>query len=126
MPTQKKGEQPTEQAAPAKSKATADITLPTVDFFDNVEVPEYKTSYTRKQAKGDRVFSAKGPKADAVARVIFSGQEFSRQQIADIVGCSSSRVTEVYWAIESTHADGVSWELPTLARGGKAAKVEDE
>lgn len=114
---------------PAASKAAVDINLPPLSEFDDVKFPEYRESYTRKQGddKPPRKFSAKGPKAEAVLRVLFSDRGFSRQQIADIVGCSASRVTEIVWALEVTIAeDNPGWEIPAMPRASRKKADAEE
>lgn len=112
-------EQETTPAKPAASKATVNIQLPPLEAFDNVTTPEIVESFDRpvKSKPGEtRKFSAKGPKALAIQRVIFADQGFTRQDIADIVDCSASRVTEIMWAIEATHGGTAEWTLPVIPR----------
>jgi hypothetical protein len=126
----KQSEQPTEPPAgelgakvtPAPSKAKVNITLPPLSSFDQVTHPDIVESFERpvKSKPGEvRKFSSKGPKADAVVRVIFADQGFTRQDIADIVDCSASRVTEIMWAIEATHGGTAEWTVPTIPRTSK-------
>jgi hypothetical protein len=107
---------------PAKSNAVVNIQLPPLASFDNVTHPEIVESFERpvKSKPGEiRKFSSKGPKADAVVRVIFADQGFTRQDIADIVDCSASRVTEIMWAIEATHGGTAEWAMPVIPRTNK-------
>jgi len=112
----------TATAKPAASKATVNIQLPPLAAFDNVTHPDIVDSFERpvKSKPGEiRKFSAKGPKADAIVRIIFADQGFTRQDIADIVDCSASRVTEIMWAIEATHAGTAEWAVPVIPRTSK-------
>ena len=116
-------------AAKPANRAAADITLPPLSEFDKIVIPDdVVDSFVRQQGEGKepRKFSAKGAKADACKRVIFANKGFTRQQIADIVDCSASRVTEIFWAIEASHSDKSTWEMPVVPRGRKAAAKDDE
>ena len=79
----------------AKSAATKDITLPALSTFDKVVTPEIVKSFERPVKKDPtaepRVFSAKGEKAEACARVIFAEQGFTRQQIEPIRKLATGR-----------------------------------
>ena len=105
----------------------------TEDKLAEIELPEYETTYVKPQPKyttGEgvtdkdgnkqtgRVFSASGPKAQLVAKYLVHGG-YTRQEIADFVGCSVSRVGEVIWALDASNV-----EYPEILRRRPAAKPE--
>ena len=65
------------------------------------QVPDDLTmKFVREQNAGPRTFAVSGPKADAVRALIFADMKLTRKQIAELAGCSVSRVAEVVWGLE--------------------------
>lgn len=97
------------------------------DIFSRTDlVPEgVSMKYVKVQgpATGDegRPFVVSGPKANKVRQLIFAGLELTRKEIADLVGCSVSRVGEVVWGLE---ADGIEFP-PIPLRAIKPAPAEE-
>lgn len=103
--------------------ATTKVKLPPPSDFDGVKIPEFERKYVRKQGpasmkdgKPGRTFSAGGPKADLVARIIFADRGYTRAQIATIAGCSPSRVTEIIWALEEHARKNKDFTFPAVPR----------
>ena len=103
--------------------ATTDqlVGLPTAADFADVEVPEFDRKYTKRQGPAStktnpkgRTFSASGPKADLIARMIFADMGLTRTQMATIAKCSPSRVSEVIWAMEAAVKRGQIATFPAV------------
>jgi hypothetical protein len=95
--------------------------LPSAADFADVEVPEFDRKYTKRQGPASmkanprgRTFSASGPKADLIAKMIFADMGLTRSQMASIAGCSPSRVSEVIWAMEAAVKRGQIAEFPAV------------
>lgn len=109
---------------------TTEVRALTDEELADIELPEFSRTYVKpqpkykdgaiKDANGNaltgREFSASGPKADKVVKYVMHGG-FTRQEIANFVGCSVSRVGEVLWAMD---AAGVKY--PELTRRRSDAK----
>ena len=67
--------------------------------------------FTRHQAAGPRKFNVRGPKAARVRELAVAGG-FTRKQIAELAGCSVSRVAEVLWGLD---VDGTEYDVPAKA-----------
>lgn len=87
--------------------------LPSAADFADIEVPEFPRKYVKrqgpastKQSPSGRTFSASGPKADLIAKMIFADMGLTRSQMATIAKCSPSRVSEVIWALEAAVKKG--------------------
>lgn len=87
-------------------------------------LPEYARKFRRIQGEASirksedgRLFNIGGPKGDAVAAYLIAGG-YTRQEIADYVGCSVSRVAEVAWGLD---AAGVEYNV--IKRRPKAQDV---
>lgn len=103
--------------------AMTKVKLPSAGDFTDIEIPEFERKYVRlqgpasiKKSAAGRTFSAGGPKADMIAKIIFAERGYTRQQIATIVGCSPSRVTEVIWALEEAVKKGQIEGFPAVPR----------
>jgi hypothetical protein len=83
----------------------------------DIELPEIPRKYVKQQRKGERTFSASGPKADIVMRHLIAGG-FTAAQIAEAAECSLSRVRECQWAL-----DAAGIEYPALARAPRKPKA---
>ena len=95
--------------------------LPSAADFADIEVPEFARKYTKRQGPAStksnprgRTFSASGPKADLIARMIFADMGLTRSQIAAIAKCSPSRVSEVIWAMEAALKTGQLADFPRV------------
>lgn len=113
--------------------ATTDqlVGLPTAADFADIEVPEFDRKYTKQQGPASmrkstagRTFSASGPKADLIARMIFADMKLTRMQIASIAKCSPSRVSEVIWAMEVAVRKGQIESFPLVPT--KPPVIEDD
>lgn len=71
----------------------------------------YTGVFVRDQAAGPRKFNVRGPKAARVRELAVAGG-FTRKQIAELAGCSVSRVAEVLWGLDY---DGTEYEVLTKA-----------
>jgi hypothetical protein len=105
--------------------------LPSAADFADIEVPEFPRKYTKrqgpastKQNQSGRTFSASGPKADLIAKMIFADMGLTRSQMATIAKCSPSRVSEVIWAMEAAVKSGKLTEFPPVPT--KPRMDEDE
>lgn len=105
--------------------------LPAAEDFADVEVPEFPRKYTKRQGPASmkkstagRTFSASGPKADLIARMIFADMQLTRTQMATIAKCSPSRVSEVIWAMEDAVRRGTIESFPPVPT--KPPVIEDE
>jgi hypothetical protein len=98
------------------------VGLPSAADFTDIEVPEFPRKYVKRQGPGStkggkvagRTFSASGPKADLIARIIFADMQLTRAQIATIAGCSPSRVSEVIWAMDDAKRKGIIATYPAV------------
>lgn len=109
------------------------VGLPTAADFADIEVPAFERKYTKRQGPAStktnpkgRVFSASGPKADLIARIIFADEQLTRTQIATIVKCSPSRVSEVIWAMEAAVKTGQLESFPQVPTKPPVAEANDE
>jgi len=109
------------------------VSLPDVSEFEDVEVPEFNRKYTKRQGAASvkknpkgRTFSASGPKADLIAKMIFSDYQLTRRQMADIANCSPSRVSEVIWALEDAFEKGQIEGFPQVPTRSPIAEDEVE
>lgn len=73
-------------------------------------------------SENGRQFSVSGPKADKVRALIFADLGLTRRQIADLVDCSVSRVSEVVWGLEHDNVEFPT--IPLRAPKPEAAKPE--
>lgn len=111
----------------------ADIGLPSASDFKDVEVPEFERKYyrvqggasTKKSQKG-RLFTASGPKADLIVKIILADAGLTRKQIATVVHCSPSRVSEVIWALEAAVKNKQIESFPAVPRSAVKDDDEDE
>ena len=87
--------------------------------IEAIELPEFSRKYVKQQRKGERTFSASGPKADLVLKHLIAGG-FSADQIAEACECSVSRVRECMWALDAANID-----YPRLARSAAAKPAAD-
>jgi hypothetical protein len=116
---------------------TNDLGLPPMSFIDEVfpqaEIPEFNRKYTKRQgpastkkdAKG-RTFTIGGAAANRILQCIFANQGLTRGQIAKVVGCSPSRVTEVIWGLEFAVKRGEIQTFPAVPRQPGLANDEEE
>jgi len=116
---------------------TNDMGLPPMSFINEVfhrdDIPEFTRKYTKRQgpasvkknAKG-RVFTIGGDAADKIIQCIFADQGLTRGQIAKVVGCSPSRVTEVIWGLEFAVKNGELATFPAVPRQPGLANDEEE
>lgn len=95
--------------------------LPSAADFADIEVPEFPRKYVKKQGPQSmkqnprgRTFSASGPKADLIAKMIFADMGLTRSQMATIAKCSPSRVSEVVWALETAVKAGQIEGFPAV------------
>jgi hypothetical protein len=107
------------------------VGLPAAEDFGDIEVPEFPRKYTKRQGPASmkkstagRTFSASGPKADLIARMIFADMQLTRTQMATIAKCSPSRVSEVIWALEDAVRKGTIESFPPVPQ--KPPVAEDE
>jgi len=95
--------------------------LPSAADFADIEVPEFARKYVKRQGPAStkqnprgRTFSASGPKADLIAKMIFADMGLTRSQMATIAKCSPSRVSEVIWAMEAAVKAGQIEGFPAV------------
>jgi hypothetical protein len=95
--------------------------LPSAADFADIEVPEFARKYVKRQGPAStktnprgRTFSASGPKADLIAKMIFADMGLTRSQMATIAKCSPSRVSEVIWAMEAAVKTGQIEGFPAV------------
>lgn len=116
---------------------TDDLGLPPMSFIEEVfphsEIPEFDRKYHRRQGPASvkkdpkgRVFTAGGPAADKIIQCIFADQGLTRSQIAKVVGCSPSRVTEVIWALDAAKRKKQIESYPAVPRQPGLVDREDE
>jgi hypothetical protein len=72
--------------------------------YDDVIIPDFPRTYSKNQPAGSRDFTAKGPKADLILRMILTGN-YSTKDICAIAGASASRVSECRWALDAAGID---------------------
>lgn len=106
--------------------------LPSAADFAAIEVPDFPRKYTKrqgpastKQNPGGRTFSASGPKADLIAKMIFADMGLTRSQMAAIAKCSPSRVSEVIWAMEAAVKKGQIEGFPAVPTKPVTDEVEE-
>lgn len=112
-----------------------DMGLPPMSFINEVfpheDIPEFTRKYVRRQgpasvkknAKG-RTFTIGGAAADKIIQCIFADQGLTRGQIAKVVGCSPSRVTEVIWGLDEAVRNHEILKYPQVPR--QPGRAEDE
>jgi hypothetical protein len=116
---------------------TDDMGLPPMSFIDEVmpldQVPTFTRKFVRRQGPASvkkdpkgRTFTVGGPAADRILQCIFADQRLTRSQIAKVVGCSPSRVTEVIWALEAAVKRGELENWPRLPRTASEAADDEE
>lgn len=111
-----------------------DMGLPSMAYIQDLvpDIPEFDRKFqkrqgpksTEKDPKG-RTFSASGPSADIVVRIILADQGLTRKQIAIMAGCSASRVSEVLWTMEAAHRKGQLEKRPTIPRSAVTEEDDD-
>ncbi len=115
----------------------SDMGLPPMTFIEEVfprsEIPEFTRKYTKRQGPASvkknaqgRTFTIGGAAADRIVQCIFADQGLTRGQIAKVVGCSSSRVTEVIWGLEAAVKRGELSSFPSVPRQPGGDNTEED
>jgi hypothetical protein len=112
--------------------------------WEDITIPTFPRSFFKPQAaamaegskwveKGGREFTASGPKADRVVKMVLFGHYnpdgmFTREEMRVIADCSVSRVGEVIWTMEAggMPVDGVLKRRPTVKQATEAEAIEAE
>ena len=79
--------------------------------------------FTRVQAAGPRKFNVRGPKAASVRELVVAGGH-SRKDIAQLAGCSVSRVAEVVWGLDYDGTEYPAIPARSQAPAADAAAVD--
>lgn len=66
----------------------------------DIVIPTFERTFVKVQPKGERKFTASGPKADVIIRHLLAGT-FTTDEIVTASGASASRVSECRWALEA-------------------------